>query len=69
MACSQYPTLFVQSDDCKQNVNYRNITVYPDDIVVHESVRIDFRPKLKDITTNPFLKIRDILKDIFKIIY
>ena len=61
--------IFVQSDDCKQNVNYRNVTVYPDDIVVQESVRIDFRPKLKDITQDLLIRIRDILKDIFKIIY
>lgn len=45
LLCSEHPTLFVQSDDCKQHVNYRNITVTSDDIIIHDSVRINFEPK------------------------
>lgn len=45
LRCSEHSTLYVQSDDCKQHVNYRNITVSQDDIIIHDSVRIDFEPK------------------------
>jgi len=30
--CSMYPTLFVQTDDCKQGVHYRNVTVIGEDV-------------------------------------
>ena len=44
LKCCEYSTLFVQSNDYKQHVNYRNITVLSDDNIIHDSVRIDFDP-------------------------
>ena len=68
--CSNYPTLFVQTDDCKQEVNYRNVSVSSGDIIVHECVRIDFEPVCKNLIRNLILqKFRDILKDIFKTVF
>lgn len=39
--CSQYPTFFVQSDDCKQGCHYRNITIKGNDIWIEESEEIE----------------------------
>ena len=39
--CSQYPTLYVQSDDCKGACHYRNISIIGNDIWVEESVKIN----------------------------
>jgi len=30
--CSQYPTLYVQTDDCKESVHYRNISIINNDV-------------------------------------
>jgi len=38
--CSLYPTLYVQSDDCKQGIHYRNISIIGDDVWVEESVEL-----------------------------
>ena len=38
---SLYSTLYVQSDDCKQSIHYRNISITGNDIWVEESVEID----------------------------
>jgi len=38
---SMYPTLFVQSDDCKEGIHYRNISIKGDDIWVEKSVEIE----------------------------
>jgi len=40
--CSKYPTLYVQSDDCKEGVHYRNISVIDDDIWLEENQEINF---------------------------
>ncbi len=37
---SMYPTLHVQSDDCKGSIHYRNISIIGDDIWVEESVEL-----------------------------
>jgi len=39
--CSLYSTLYVQSDDCKQGIHYRNISIIGDDIWVEESVELE----------------------------
>lgn len=39
--CSQNPTLYVQSDDCKEGCHYRNITIIGEDIWLEESEEID----------------------------
>lgn len=66
IVCSEYPTLFVQTDDCKQNVNYRNVSVHSGDLIVQECIRIDFKPVCKGLTSNLILeRFREILKDIF----
>ena len=38
------PTLYVQTDDNKQHVHYRNVTVTCNEILLHETVRINFEP-------------------------
>ncbi|MDH7517520.1 MAG: metallophosphoesterase [Candidatus Thermoplasmatota archaeon] len=39
--CSQYPTLYVQTDDCKEDVHYRNISVLSDDIWLDDCVKLE----------------------------
>jgi 3',5'-cyclic AMP phosphodiesterase CpdA len=39
---SNYPTLFVQSDDCKEGVHYRNISIVGNDIWIEQSQEINF---------------------------
>jgi len=65
--CSNYSTLFVQTDDCKQDVNYRNVSVSSSgDIVVHECIRINFEPVYKNFNLNLILiKLEDILIGFF----
>ena len=65
--CSNYPTLYVQTDDCKQDVNYRNVSVNNSvDVVVHECIRINFEPVCKNLTSNLILiKLKDILRGFF----
>jgi len=38
--CSQHPTLFVQTDDCKQGCHYRNISIRGDDVWIEDSVKL-----------------------------
>lgn len=40
--CSLYPTLFVQTDDCKQGVHYRNVTIVSNDIWLGDCVELEF---------------------------
>jgi 3',5'-cyclic AMP phosphodiesterase CpdA len=44
LSCDYNPTLFVQTDDCKEGVHYRNITFSCDDVILHETVAIAFEP-------------------------
>jgi len=39
---SRYPPLFVQSDDCKQSVHYRNISLVGKDIWIEQSHEVNF---------------------------
>ena len=39
---SNYTTLFVQSDDCKEGVHYRNISIDSNDIWIEQSQEINF---------------------------
>jgi len=39
--CSLYPTLYVQSDDCKDGCHYRNISIVGDDIWLDECAEIE----------------------------
>jgi predicted MPP superfamily phosphohydrolase len=39
---SNYPTLYVQSDDCKEGVHYRNISIVGNDIWIEQSQEINF---------------------------
>ncbi len=38
--CSLYPTLFVQTDDCSDNINFRNVTVSGRTVWLESTVRI-----------------------------
>ncbi len=44
--CSQYPPLYVQTDDCKQDIHYRNISVVNNDVWLENCIEI------KDIDGN-----------------
>jgi predicted MPP superfamily phosphohydrolase len=39
--CSQFNTLFVQSDDCKQGLHYRNVTISGNDIWLEKSEQLN----------------------------
>jgi hypothetical protein len=39
---SNYATLFVQSDDCKEGVHYRNISIVGNDIWIEQNREINF---------------------------
>jgi len=41
LSCNQYPTLYVQSDDCKQGCHYRNISIIGNDIWLEGSEEVD----------------------------
>ncbi len=40
--CSLYSTLFVQTDDCKEGVHYRNVSLIGNDIWLENSVELEF---------------------------
>jgi 3',5'-cyclic AMP phosphodiesterase CpdA len=40
--CSKYSTLFVQSDDCKEGVHYRNVSIVGNDIWIEQNQEINF---------------------------
>jgi len=50
---SEYPTLFVQSDDCKEGVHYRNISLIANDLWIEPSV---------EVTVNVFTPLALIFK-------
>jgi 3',5'-cyclic AMP phosphodiesterase CpdA len=56
--CSLYPTLFVQTDDCKQGVHYRNVSVIGPDVRIESCVEVnvsvaqdDFHMKFQQFDT------------------
>ena len=63
---SQYSTLYVQSDDCKQSIHYRNISILSNDIWIEESVELDL-PSSEQIIMPRYIEyiFMDIQKDIF----
>jgi len=40
--CSLYSTLFVQTDDCKQGLHYRNVTIVGNDIWLENCVELNY---------------------------
>lgn len=40
--CSLYSTLFVQTDDCKEGVHYRNVSLIGNDIWLENSIELEF---------------------------
>ena len=63
---SQYSTLYVQSDDCKQSIHYRNISIQGDDIWIEESIELDIPSSEQTIITGVLEYIfMDIQKNIF----
>lgn len=55
--CSQYPTLFVQTDDCKQGCHYRNISIHGDDVWIEDSVEL----QVTDIQSIKELRVPQII--------
>lgn len=67
--CSLYSTLHVQTNDCKESVNYRNITVVGNDIWLEQSMSVDFVPVEDTGVGSEFRswlkqKLEDIYSDI-----
>lgn len=52
---SLYSTLYVQSDDCKQGVHYRNISIVGNDIWIESNQEIEFTVNQQDINSNILL--------------
>ena len=46
--CTPHSTLFVQTDDCKQNVNYRNISITNNDILLEETQKLNVTAVLQN---------------------
>jgi len=46
--CTPHSTLFVQTDDCKQNVNYRNISITNNDIWLEETQKLNVTTVLQN---------------------
>jgi len=59
--CSKYLTVFVQSDDCKESVNYRNISLVGNDMWIEPSQAVNVTSFL---ASNFFLQTRDFLTTI-----
>ena len=60
--CKFYPTLYVQSDDCKEGVHYRNITIKDGDVWLEESIELNVEiVKVSNIDTNIGWRLRNIL--------
>jgi len=41
--CSLYPSLYVQTDDCKAGIHYRNVSVIGDDVWLEGCTEINFK--------------------------
>ena len=47
--CSEFNTLFVQSDDCKQGLHYRNVTISGNDVWLEKSEELNsYSENVKD---------------------
>ena len=47
--CSLYPTLFVQTDDCKQSVHYRNVSISGTNILLEHCVEVSIHVTDNDV--------------------
>ncbi|MCK4365661.1 MAG: metallophosphoesterase [Thermoplasmatales archaeon] len=63
--CNDYSTLYVQTDDCKQGIHYRNISVTPDGVILEQTQELEYNPLIKPrlIRQSIINKILDILKN------
>ena len=58
--CSQYSTLYVQTDDCKEGIHYRNISIIGNDIWIggnEELETINFKNDVNLVYENIYFKI------------
>ena len=53
---SLYTTLYVQSDDCKQGIHYRNISIQGDDIWIESSQEVVYTINQQDVYSNSFFE-------------
>ena len=69
MNCSNYPTLFVQSEDCTEDAYYRNISFVDGHIFLEENVKIEFNEKkARNCKIPNFLKSKQSQITLFSII-
>jgi len=72
--CNDYQTLYVQTNDCKEGIHYRNISISNDGVVLEKTQELEYNPITKSRTRKNLIMdmIIDILKnrqiDIFKYI-
>ena len=45
--CNDYSTLFVQTDDCKQGIHFRNISITQDGIILEATKELEYNPTIK----------------------
>jgi len=63
--CNDYSTLFVQTDDCKQGIHYRNISVTSEGVILQKTQELEYKPLVKSrFRDNSIMyMIFDILKN------
>jgi predicted MPP superfamily phosphohydrolase len=50
-----YSTLYVQSDDCKESIHYRNISIIRNDVWIESSQDVECTVNQQDINSYPFI--------------
>ena len=63
--CNDYPTLYVQTDDCKQGIHYRNVSITDEGVILEHTQELEYNPNNKPRNrANIYLNIlMDILKN------
>jgi 3',5'-cyclic AMP phosphodiesterase CpdA len=70
--CSKYPTLYVQTEDCKDHAFYRNITFIDDDIWLEKCEKVPLkrsRSSKNQINFESFSYMGEIISNILKIFW
>jgi len=56
--CSLYPTLFVQTDDCKQGVHYRNVSIRSNNVWLEPCIEGSMHTINDDVSINDYYYLR-----------
>ncbi len=55
--CSLYPTLYVQSDDCKEGIHYRNVSIRGNDVWLESSEELEVEIYSSEHLETQFMRI------------